>query len=110
MATETRRCQVLASKCPLFTSSFLRHISDNPQYHTPSWSQNKAKENISVLPDAAYATFDGVVEMWMLNEKCFQDAIDGMPAALLFSGVVPMIGHQLIRLLDRSILRGRRES
>ncbi|KAM0707565.1 hypothetical protein Q7P35_004210 [Cladosporium inversicolor] len=46
------------------------------QYHTPSWSQNKAKENISVLPDAAYATFDGVVEMWMLNEKCFQDAID----------------------------------
>ena len=85
MATETRRCRILPRKCHCPQAYyFSRRVFDNPQHHTPSWSQDKAKENISVLPDAAYASFDGVVEMWMRNEKCFQDAIDGTPFMLLY--------------------------
>lgn len=80
MATEKRRCQILPGTCRCSQANCFRwHISDNPQFHTPSWSRDKAKENISVLPDAAYALYDGVVEMLMRDEKCFQGAIDGMP-------------------------------
>lgn len=59
-----------------------RQISDIPQFHTPSWSRDKAKENISVLQDAAYMSYDGVVEMLMRDEKCFQNAIEGMSVPL----------------------------
>ncbi|GAB7329155.1 hypothetical protein MBLNU13_g00981t1 [Cladosporium sp. NU13] len=53
------------------------------QFHTPSWSRDKAKENISVLPDTTYLMYDGVVEMLMRDEKCFQDAMNGMPLPVL---------------------------
>lgn len=76
-------------------SALRQQVSDYyPQFHTPSWSRNKAKENISVLPDAAYLLYDGVVEMLMQDEKCFQSAIEGMPFAAVNREPLPWC-HQL---------------
>ncbi|KAM0723793.1 hypothetical protein Q7P37_000783 [Cladosporium fusiforme] len=44
------------------------------QVHTPSWAQQKAKDSISVLPHARYASYDGFVELVMRDEKCFEEA------------------------------------